>query len=269
MTKSDGTTLSSGNEVSQSLPVSPDKANLFELWKRSEFLKFQDHLGQLEAEGTIHLKEELQRIKKVERKLKLKLTELENKERDLANHEAELKRGHEETATRLRRQAEEHQSSTKLLQDQHTAALRIEKEKLKSEESRRRALELEIAAMGRSSKTVSGKKPTKPNLIEGSRKDHELQERIRILETDLKIKNTALEQAQQREALLIKSRDHFRQAVLRMTTSSFSGNEQSVVIRLQQTRAELVSSGLYCEDSDVIRQLDLKILKAVKNACGN
>lgn len=265
MTKSDGTTLSSGNDVSQSLPVSPDKANLLELWKRSEFLKFQDYLNQLEAERTVQLKDELQRIKKVERRLRLKLTELENKERDLIGQEADLKRGRDEIANMSRRQIEEHQSAIKLISEQHAVALRIEKEKLKSEEARRRALELEIASGAPSKKTFAKERKGPVN---HQQTDTQLQDRIRELETELKLKEIALEQAHQREALLVKSRDHFRSAVLRMTTVA-PANDQSVLIRLQQTRAELVSSGLYSEDSDVIRQLDMKILKAVKSACGN
>lgn len=265
MTKSDGTTLSSGNEISQSVPVSPEKANLLELWKRSEFLKFQDYLGQLEAERTMQLKDDLQRIKKIERRLKMKLTELENKERDLLGQETELKRSRDDIANKMRRQVEEHQSAIKLLTEQHSVALRFEKEKLKSEEARRRAIELEMASSIHSKKASAKEKKI---VVNHQPTDHQLQERVRDLETELKLKAIALEQAQQREALLVKSRDHFRSAVLRMTTVA-PGNDQSVIIRLQQTRAELVSSGLYSEDADVIRQLDLKILKAVKSVCGN
>lgn len=266
MIKSNGTTLSSGNEISQSVPESPEKANLLELWKRSEFLKFQDYLGQLEAERTMQLKDELQRIKKIERRLKMKLTELENKERDLSGQETELKRSREDIANKMRRQVEEHQNAIKLLTEQHSAALRFEKEKLKSEEARRRAIELEMASCIHSKK-VSGKKENK-TVMNHQPTDQQLQERVRELETELKLIAIALEQSQQREALLMKSRDHFRSAVLRMTTVA-PANDQSVIIRLQQTRAELVSSGLYSEDADVIHQLDLKILKAVKSVCGN
>lgn len=227
--------------------------SLVELWRRSEFLKFQEYLAQLETERTGHLKEELGRIRKIERKLKLKLVELENKERSLVGQEAEIKQAREEMALKLRRQAEDHQAAIQLLKEQHSAALKMEKDKLKAEEAKRRNLELEMTA--------------KPTTVHGEERIINLKEKVRELENEIKLKNIALEQAKERETVLVKSRDHFRSAVLRMTCDQRAAqvNSDEVVIRLQQRRAELIASGLYHEEDDVIRQLDVKIIKAVGN----
>ena len=233
---------------------------LIDLWKRSEYLKFQQHLGQLETERTVHLRDELGRIKKVERKLKLKLIELENKERDLLGQESELRRVREETTLRLKRQAEEHQATMQLIKDQHAAAIKIEKDKLKAEEAKRRALEIEAATVPNEKKASRTVKENEPVSV--------LKERIKELEIEVKLKDMAMKQAEERENVLIKSRDHFRAAVLRMTCDSVGRTasvSHDVVIRLQQKRAELIASGLYTDADDVIRQLDLKIVKAVGN----
>jgi hypothetical protein len=230
--------------------IDPEKANLVELWKRSELIKFQEYLGQLEAERMGQLKQDLERVKKVEKKLKLKLVQVENKERELAGAETDLQRTKDESLTRLKRQTEDHQVAIKLLNEQHAAALKLERGKLKAEEGRRRALELASVKP-----EVSGSKISKC-----STPNTERDSRIRELESELKLTTMALEQSRERESVLIKSRDYFRSAVLRLTAA-----QQGGLIRMQQMRAELLSSGLYEEEDEVIGQLDLKILKAVKN----
>ena len=225
--------------------IDAEKANLVELWKRSELIKFQEYLGQLEAERVGQLKQDLERVKKIEKKLKIKLVQLENKERELVAAETDLQRTKDEHQTRLKRQSEDHQASIKRLTEQHGAALKLEREKLKSEEGRRRALELASV---------------KPEGVGSKLPNTERDAKIRELESELKLATMALEQSRERETVLIKSRDYFRSAVLRLTAA-----QQGGVIRMQQMRAELLSSGLYEEEDEVIGQLDLKILKAVKN----
>jgi hypothetical protein len=231
--------------------------SLVELWKRSEFLKFQEYLVQLENERTGHLKEELGRIRKIERKLKLKLVELENKERTLVGQETEIRQAREDMALKLRRQADDHQTALNALKEQHVSALKMEKDKLKAEEAKRRNLELELTS----------KPPNKPVNVREKPNDETtvLKEKMRELESELKLKDIALDQAKERETILVKSRDHFRSAVLRMTCDQRAAqlNSEEVVFRLQQRRAELIASGLYHEEDDVIRQLDVKIIKAV------
>jgi hypothetical protein len=222
----------------ESVTAEPQGASsLLDLWKRSEFLKFQEYLSHLEAEKSSQVRDELSRIKKIERKLKLKLIELENKERDLLGQEAEIRRARDETNLRLKRQAEEHQAAIQLVKEQNGTALKIEKEKLKAEESKRRSLELELAS---ASKTA---KPSRSNTKESQDNTEALRDRIRELETELKLKNVELNQAKEREGILLKSRDHFRAAVLRMTCDSqqVKSCNEGVVFRLQQKRAELIT----------------------------
>jgi hypothetical protein len=250
-----------GEESSVSVTDPHGAGSLMDLWKRSEYLKFQEYLGNLEAERSSQVRDELGRIKKIERKLKLKLIELENKERDLVGQESELRRAREETALRLKRQADDHQGAIQLLKEQHATALKIEREKLKAEEAKRRALELESAAHSKNNKPSRGRNVVK----ETEDATTALRDRIRELETELKLKNVALDQSKEREAVLLKSRDHFRAAVLRMTCDSQQAKtcNEEIVIRLQQKRAELIASGLYIEEDEVIRQIDQKIVKAL------
>jgi hypothetical protein len=242
--------------------VCDQKENFLDLWKRSEFLKFQEYLSEVERDRTQRLKEELGRVKKVERKLKLKLIELENKERDLVGQESDLRRAREEIPLKTRRMTEEHQGVIQNLREQHAASLKIEKDKLRAEEARRRSLELEIASLGDKKTCKVVRKPE-----ESTNEVTVLKERIRDLENEIRIKDMKLEQAKEREQGILKSRDHFRAAVLRMTCEQrVSANEKDeIVIRLQQRRADLLASGLYQPEDDVIRQLDVKIVKAISH----
>ena len=220
------------------MPETPQSHDLVELWKQTEYIKFRDHLERLEGEKSAQLAAELGRVKKIERTLKLKLVELENKERELGGKEIEVKRAREETALKLKRQAEEHAGTVKLLHQQHAAALAIERQKSDSKPPVRSA---------RLKDTTN----TKNN------------ETTKDLEVQLKMKQFELDQALEREGLLVKSRDHFRAAVLKLTRDRMMGPDAGVVVRLQQRRAELLASGLYREEDDTGQQLDEKISRAL------
>ena len=220
---------------------SSSRATLVELWKRSEQIRFEQHLREVEKAQQTEFRASLSRVKQIESKLKSKMLELESREREIAASEVELKKAKEEMKNSLKRQSEDHQSLLKQLNDQHAFALKLEREKLRAEEGRRKQLELDLVNSTRETSSTSN---------------------ARELELELRMKQFELQQAADRERALLKSRDHFRTSVLKLTAekkNSSNGEQSSKLIRLQQKRAELISSGLYREGDDVIAQIDFKI----------
>lgn len=219
---------------------SSSRATLVELWKRSEQIRFEQHLREVEKAQQTEFRASLSRVKQIEGKLKSKMLELESREREIAVGEVELKKAKEEMKNSLKRQSDDHQSLLKQLNDQHAFALKLEREKLRAEEGRRKQLELDLVNSTRETSSTSN---------------------ARELELELRMKQFELQQAADRERALLKSRDHFRTSVLKLTAekNSSNGEQSSKLIRLQQKRAELISSGLYREGDDVIAQIDFKI----------
>ena len=217
-----------------------------ELWKRSEQIRFEQHLREVEKAQQAEFRASLAKVKSIETKLKSKIIELEDRERGIKSCESDVEKAKEEFDRSLKRQAELHQTALKQLNEQHAFSLKLEKEKLRAEEARRKQLELELI-----NRDHSGGKKKK---VSENQKDLDLQ-------LDLKMKQFELDQALDREKQLLKSRDHFRSSVIKLTAEKLNKNP-GVMLRLQQQRAELITSGLYSEGDEVILQIDSKIDKA-------
>ena len=190
----------------------------------------------MEKERTAELASELKRVRLVENKLKLKLLEVENRERQIGAVEADLRRLREDVASRLKRQLEEHAAQTKLREEQHQGVLRLAKEKLAAEERSRKSLENELAR-----RRGRGDLEVKLARVEGE-----------------------LERALEREVLLTKSRDHFREAVLRNAGArdlekTLTPPHSCKVSQITQLRTELLASKMYHEHDPLIGQIDAKI----------
>ena len=289
-------TTSSASLCISAISTPAPSPEVTELWKRSELIKFEQYLKSAEEARLRDLTASLARVKRAENQLKLKLLELENKERDLAAAESDLKRTREEVALKLKRQNEHHASSVKLVSEQHAVALKIEKDKLRAEEARRKGLELELASRAKAVVVA-------PLVTRQQNRLQPTDTHTADLQLELRMKEFELQQALERERLLTRSRDHFRTIVLRqlgpllgLSGDNSSSNqtlmrvdpsaidllaEQEVnpvvgsatvedrspvrATRLQQKRAELISSGIYREGDDVIVQLDSKISKAINS----
>jgi len=233
---------------------------LIDLWKRSEQLRFDEYLRSVEQDRFQATRMELMKIKKVEAKLRMKILELENKEREIDATEANLRRGQEELTLKLRRLADEHGSRIKLLSEQHAVALKIEKDKLKAEESKRKALEIELAGRRRDSPlTTTAKKEIALHTRSSPKAD---------LEARLRLRESELEEALDREKILEKNRDDLVLSLnaLMNRSAPFGANLRTPprlpnphVTKLEKTRTDLLASGIYREDDDVIKQIDKRI----------
>ena len=219
-------------------PSSTDSPELAELWKRSEYIRFSEHLRQVEEQQKFSLKKELMSVRKIETKLKQKLADLENKERDLSTTELNLKRTKDEMFAKLKRTQDDHLAQIKILNEQHAAELKIERDKSRSEEIRRKSIETDLGKLRTSSQPWDGG-----------------------IERQLMLVQSELEQALERERILIQSREYFRTTVIKLASSkpeiigfSIPKNES-----LLSKRTQLIESGMYDETDPVIQQIDLKI----------
>lgn len=236
---------------------------LIDLWKRSEQLRFDEYLRSVEHDRFEATRMELTKIKKVEAKLRMKLLKLENKEREIDATEANLRRGQEELSLKLRRLVDDHASRIKLLSEQHAVALMIEKDKLKAEESKRKALEIELAGKRQDSSLVT---PVKKETARHTRSPPKAN-----LEATLRLKESELEEALDREMILQKNRDDLVLTLnaLMDRSAPFGSYHRTPphrrhrrnpdVTKLEKTRTDLLASGIYREDDDVIKQIDKRI----------
>jgi hypothetical protein len=220
------------SQSSSSLIDAPP-AELTELWKRTEFIRFSEYLKTVEAEARESVLREIDRVRKIEKRFRLKLVEMEERERELKNSEAELKRTREDIAFKLKRVADDHAAEIKRIHDHHGVAIRSEREKLKVEELKRKSAEIELAKL----RNQLAKTSTKSTPTTSTRQSSEQQ----LLQAELT-------RTQQREQLLIKSRDHFRSAVIKLSEPKKTP--------AQIKRAELIASGMYTVDDPVIKALD-------------
>ena len=231
--------------------ASAARDTVLELWKRSEQIRFEQHLKALETAQNAEFQATLSRVKQVETKLKAKIFQLETKERELALAETEIKKSRIEMQIAQKRCLEEHQTAMKQVVEQHAFAMKMEREKLRVEEGKRKQIELELVSV----KQQAAKKalPQKEN-----------NSNSKELELELRMKQFELDQAAQRERALLQSRDHFRTSVLKLTAEKLNQNrnDNNALGRLQQKRDELLASGLYHAGDEVIVQIDSKIHKA-------
>lgn len=221
---------------SVSSPRAPvDSPELAELWKRSEYIRFSEHLRTLEEQQKFTVKKELVSVRKIETKLKQKLTELENKERDLVSTELNLKKMKEEILAKLKRQQDDHFAQVKILNDHHAAELKIEKEKTRSEEIKRKSTEIELGKL-RNNPPPSSSDDRKLMLVQSE-----------------------LEQALDREKILIQSREYFRNTVIKLATARPDLIGISHPNPLFAKRTQLIDSGMYDESDSIIKEIDLKL----------
>ena len=231
--------ISRVSSSTESITIAPPDMvpEIAELWRRSEFVRFSEHLRLLEEQQKFTLKKDILMVRKTESKLKQKIVELENKERELMANDQSLKRLREETMTKLKRQQEDHLSQIKILKDQHAAELKIEREKVRAEEIKRKSTEIEIGKF-------------RNNTL--NRSDSiEFERRILLLQSEL-------EQALEREKILIRSREYFRTTVIKMATAS-PVQKMNDSVCLIEKRDQLLDSGMYDESDPLIQNLNLKI----------
>ncbi len=214
-----------------------DSPEFAELWKRSEYIRFSEHLRSLEEHQKFSLKKELVSVRKIETKLKQKLTELENKERDLNSAEINNKKFKEEIMAKIKRQQDDHFAQIKILNDQHAAELKIEREKSRMEEIKRKSTEVELGKLRNNIPHVN----------------NSADQQLRLVQSEL-------EQALEREKILIQSREYFRTTVIKLATA----RPELVGISsppnpLFAKRTQLIESGMYDDSDPIIKEIDLKL----------
>ena len=242
-TSSLASSISSPPAIRSVDPAEPPE--LVELWKRSEYIRFSEHLRSMEDQQKFLLKKELVGVRKIESKLKQKLAELENKERELINTENVLKRSKDEMISKIKRLQEDHLSQIKILNEQHGAELKIERDKVRSEEVKRKSIETELGKLRNSSPPINHQND--PN-----------EKQIVLLQSEL-------EQALEREKILVQSREYFRNTVIKLASQNQIGGTSTITRNnddlLLTKRTQLIESGMYDETDPVIQQIDLQINK--------
>lgn len=269
-----------------SIRGSPEYVEAFELetWKKQEetrfrlWLKEEEQRKKAELELKAHEKEEarlvefrskMKQLHNLETKLRSKLVELENRENRIATAEADVRRERKDGELRIKRLMEENAATLKAANDAHNSALRVEAERLRLEALRRHEAERELEKRGKVREALPAE--------------------LADLHAKLKITEYELAQALERENLMIKSRDHFRNALIASmqpppqvppseSLSSVLSVEQTPktprspaqsdvderLNRLRQQRSELIAGG-FPPDDRVIVALDQQIYRTLNN----
>ena len=268
-----------------SIRGSPEYMEAFELetWKKQEetrfrlWLKEEEHRKKAELELKAHEKEEsrlsefrakMKQLHTIETKLRSKLVELENRENRIATAEADVRRERKDGELRIKRLMEEHAANLKAANDAHNSALRVEAERLRLEALRRHEAERELEKRGKVREALPAE--------------------LADLHAKLKITEYELAQSLERENLMIKSRDHFRNALIASmqppppppesealssvlslaqtpkTPRSPASDADERLNRLRQQRSELIAGG-FPPDDRVIVALDQQIYRTLNN----
>jgi hypothetical protein len=222
--------------------------NKFRLWLKEEEQKKRAELDKVAQEKeearAIEFRTKMKLLHNIESKLRAKLVELESREQKISNAEADLRRDKKDTDLKVKRLIENHASTLKAANDAHNSALRVEAERLRLEALRRQEAEKELERRGKVREALPAE--------------------LADLHAKLKISKYELEQALEREELMMQSRDHFRNALISSMQPHQPDCSEERLKRLRIQRQELISEG-FAADDRVIVALDQQIYRILNN----
>mmetsp|Transcript_47176 Transcript_47176/g.106890 ORF Transcript_47176/g.106890 Transcript_47176/m.106890 type:complete len:721 (-) Transcript_47176:103-2265(-) len=204
-----------GGNVRETQPYSV--AFELEMWKRAEESKFKSHLREIELTKMAALEEDFQdkerkrqaefahqqqQLLALEKKLRMKFSDLEARERALAASERTLARLTEETNIQASRQASEASEVARRAQRDAEHRIQMEREKAESSMKRVENLEKELAERDRQVADLRSR------LEEATRPEHF--QKAANLQVQLELRTAELNDARDRAAVLGKSRDYFK-----------------------------------------------------------